>query len=135
MASAVAILARARRGEPRELAAEDPAELEQVADQLGLAAGERQQVLDQLDAAGLHEVLDAGAVALADPHEPEVLELLERLAQRRAVDPQPLRQLALRRELRARRVLAVEDERAQLLGDLLGDALLLDRLEHPRDEG
>jgi hypothetical protein len=26
--------------------------------------------------------------------------------------------------------LTVEDERAQLLGDLFGDALLLDRLEH-----
>jgi len=43
-----------------------------------------------------------GAVALADPHQPEVLELLERLAQRRAIDPQALRQLALRRQLRTR---------------------------------
>ena len=94
--------ARARGGEARELAAEDPAELEEVADQLGLATGERQQVLDQLDAAGLHEVLDARAVALADPHEAEVLELLQRLAQRRAVDAQPLRQLALRRQLATR---------------------------------
>ena len=33
------------------------------------------------------------------------------------------------------RVLAVEDQRAQLLGDLLGDTLLLDRLEHPLSAG
>ena len=92
-------LPRASRGEPGDLAAEDAAELEQVADQLGLAAGERQQVLDELDAAGLHEVLDARAVALADPDQPEVLELLEGLAQRRAVDAQALRQLALGRQL------------------------------------
>jgi hypothetical protein len=89
-------------------------------------------VLDELDPAGLHEVEHARAVALADAHEPEVLELLQRLAQRRAVDAQPLRQLALRRELRAGWILSVEDQRAKLLGDLLGDSLLLDRLEHPR---
>jgi hypothetical protein len=38
-------------------------------------------VLDQLDAAGLHEVSDARSVALANAHQPEMLELLERLAQ------------------------------------------------------
>ena len=60
----------------------------------------------------------------------EVLELLQRLAQGCAVDAKPLRELALRRELRSRWILAVEDERAQLLGDLFSYALLLDRFEH-----
>src|SRR5205823_5314484 len=107
---------RPRSGEARELASEDAAELEQVADQLGLAAAEWQQVLHELDAAGLHEVLDARAIALADPDEAEVLELLERLAQRRAIDAQPLGQLALGWQLAAGRVLAVQDERAELFG-------------------
>ena len=131
----LAITGGPRRAEPRDLAPEDPPEFEEIADQLGLAARERQQVLDQLDPSGLHEVLDPGAVALADADEPEVLELLQRLAEGRTVDPQALRQLSLRRELRARRILSVEDERAQLLGNLLGHALLLDRLEHPLERG
>src|SRR5262249_45050155 len=115
----------ARRREPRDLAAEDAAELEQVADQLRLAAAERQEMLDQLDAAGLHEVLHARTVALADANEPEMLELLQRFSQRRAIDAKSLRQLALRRQLRARRILTVQDQRAQLLRDLLGNTLLL----------
>jgi hypothetical protein len=60
-----------------------------------------------------------------------VLELLQCLAERSAVHPKPLRELALRRQLGAGRILPIEDEAAQLLGDLLGNALLLDRLEHP----
>ena len=45
-----------------------------------IATGERKQVLHQLDSAGLHEVRDPGAVALTDPDQPEVLELLERFS-------------------------------------------------------
>ena len=67
--------------------------------------------------------------------EEDVVELLEGLAQRRAVHPQSLRQLALGRQLRPGWILAVEDQRSQLLGDLLGDALLLHRFEHPLTRG
>src|SRR3712207_7281389 len=56
-----------------------------------------------------------------------VLELLQRLAQRRPVHAKALRQLALRRQLAPGRVLPVQDQSAQLFGDFLGDALLLDR--------
>jgi len=64
-----------------------------------------------------------------------MLELLESLAQRRAIHAQPLGQLALGRKLRARRVLTVQDQRPQLLGDFLGHPLLLDWLEHSTVRG
>jgi len=86
----VFVLAGASGSEPSELAAKDPTKLEEIADQLGLTAAERQQVLDELDAAGLHEVLDPCAVALANPHEALMFELLERFPQRRAIDTQAL---------------------------------------------
>src|SRR5690242_7371687 len=92
-------------------------------------------MLDQLDPTGLHEVLNAGTIALPDPDEPEMLELLEGFSERRAVDAQAFRELAFGRQLRTRRVLAVQDQGAQLFGDLLGDTLLLDRFEHPRARG
>ena len=63
-----------------------------------------------------------------------MLELLEGFAQRRPIDAQSLGQLTLGWQLRPGRVLAVQDEAAQLFGNLLGYALLLDRLEHQPNE-
>ena len=86
------------------LAAEPAAEVEHVDQHLEVGrAVARDQVRDQLHAGGLHEVEHAGAVALAGLDQAHVLERLDGLAQRRAVDPQLLGQLALGRELVARR--------------------------------
>ena len=90
----------------------------------------RDQVRDQLHARGLHEVEHARAVALAGLDQAHVLERLDRLAQRRAVDPELLRQLALGWELVADRVLAAQDEPAELLDDFFRNSRFSHRSEH-----
>src|SRR5262249_19816159 len=57
------------------------------------------------------------AVPLTDDHQAEALEGLDRLPDRRPIDGELLRELALGRELLARGKAAVEDRIAELLGD------------------
>ncbi len=92
---------RAVGGQPRALAAEHHAELEDLAEQrqIGCIAVAEQQVRDEVDPRRAHEVGDARAVPLARAHEPDELERFYRLAQRAAVHAEALGQLALRRDL------------------------------------
>src|SRR5437763_324029 len=58
-------------------------------------------------------------VALPDRDQPEPLEHLQRLADRRPVDPELLRELALGRQLPSGCKAPIEDRVAQLLGNVL----------------
>jgi hypothetical protein len=84
-------------------------------------------VRHQLDAGGLHEVEDAGAIALTRLDQAHLLQGFDGLAQGGAVDTELLSELALRGELVPGGIASFQDERAQLLDDLFRDALLADR--------
>ena len=106
LAQAIERLGRAaQRGQPAALLAEGHAELEHLAEQrhVGRLAAAQEQVRDQLDPRGAHEVGDAGAVALPRAHEADELERLDGLAQGAAVHAEALGQLALGGACRPRR--------------------------------
>ena len=70
---------------------------------------------------------DAGTLAMADLDDAGAFELLQRLADRRAPDPVGVHQLALGRQLRARRELAAPDPRQQAIEHLVREFATRDR--------
>jgi hypothetical protein len=88
-----------------------------------LRGGKRLRRGSGLALAHLHAVADAHA------DEPVDLERDQRLAHRRARHAEPLGQFALGRQVAARREIAGLDHRTELVGDLLVQAAVLNRLD------
>ena len=79
----------------------------------------------QIEARSLDEIQHPGPVALPAAHQPGELEVLDRLAQGRPVDPHGFGQLPLRRQLLSDLVTTHQDHASQLLGHLVSDPLFI----------
>ena len=86
---------------------------------------------EQVEPALRAPVEHAGRAAVADLDEPGLLQALQRLADRVAVDGERLREQALGGERLAGGVAAAQDRGAELLEDGLGDGAARDGLEAP----
>ena len=112
------LLAATGRRQTGGLGEQQPARLEQRAhDVLVDAAQQRKRV----EPAGAPPVAHAHRVAVAHLDEPQLLEPLDRLADRRDVDVQVGRERPLRRQPLAGLVLPAEDRLAEAGEDLVGD--------------
>jgi len=118
-------------GHHHHLVAEKSSKLEDIANDVGKrVVGERNQVRNQVETSGLHEVLDPCAIALPNADQPQMFKFFKRFPQRCPVDSELFGEIALRGEFLSGHIFTREDQRPKLFDDFVCNALFFNGFEH-----